>query len=215
MRFAPPIKLRKKPLVMVLAVAAALALITGILLLTPGLRRGDNETPIVTYSTDKPSEEKPGDDFKWQGGADDPKFIRVSSVGVEGYIQNVGVDQNQEVAVPDNIHMAGWFADSVKPGQTGLSIIDGHVDGNTQDAIFKNLPAVQPGAEIIVEFGSGEKKTFRVMDVVTTKEDEAASVLFSQKPTVTSQLNLITCIGTFNEETRRYDERVIVTAELI
>ncbi len=169
----------------------------------------------VTYSTDMPSENLPGDNYVWPGHPEDPKKIVISSVGIDGYIQNVGVDQNNEIAVPNNVHIAGWFVDSVRPGQQGLSIIDGHVSGRTTDGIFKALPNVAEGAEIIVEFGNGQAKIFRVLDVATVPVAEAPGVLFSQNPSVSNQLNLITCVGAFDRQTGRYQDRVIVSAELV
>lgn len=169
----------------------------------------------ITYSTPTPSEEKPDDNFIWQGALDHPKKITIASIGVDGYVQNVGVDQNQEVAVPNNIHMAGWFADSVIPGQKGLSVIDGHVDGNTQTAIFGNLADIKKGAEILIELGDGSVKKFEVIktDVVNVKD--APNILFSQDPKVSSQLNLITCIGNYDQSSQRYDKRVIVSSKLL
>lgn len=169
---------------------------------------------VVVYSTDKPSEDKPDESYTWRGKAEDPKKIIIPSLGIDGYIQNVGIDQNKEVAVPNNIHVAGWFVDTVLPGQKGLSIIDGHVDGRRLDGIFKNLATIKPGAEINIEFGNGSKKTFTTIKTQTMGADQAAAALFSQEPTVSSQLNLITCIGNFDEKTKRYEQRVIVSTQL-
>lgn len=173
------------------------------------------EDEIITYSTDSPSEDKPGSDYVWKGKPQNPKKISIPSVDIENFIQAVGVDQNKEVAVPNNIHLAGWFADSVIPGQKGLSIIDGHVDGRTQEGVFKRLPNVQKESEVIVTFGDDTTKKFRVISITEVSESEAASVLFSQYPKVSNQLNLITCVGQFNQSTKRYDKRVIVAAELV
>lgn len=174
------------------------------------------EPEVITHSTNRPSEEKPGDDYNWQGGPEDPKKIIIPSVGINGFIQNVGVDQNQEIAVPNNVHVAGWFVDSVLPGQKGLSIIDGHVDGLTQqEAIFRTLPNVQKGAEVTVEFGNGSVKKFSVFDITEVDAKKAPNVLFSQDPGLSNQLNLITCIGNFNQTTLRYDKRVIVSTKLL
>lgn len=170
---------------------------------------------VITYSTDRPVEEKPATDYQWRGAAEDPKYIAISSIDAEGYVQSVGVDQHREIATPNNIHMAGWFVESVRPGQKGLAIIDGHLNGRLNDGIFRRLGSVKPGAKIVITFGSGEKKTFRVKTVSTVPAKDAAAVLFSQDPKVTSQLNLITCTGTFDWESRKYADRVIVTAELI
>lgn len=118
---------------------------------------------VVVYSTDKPNETKPANRYAWKGKPEDPKKIIIPSLDIDGYIQNVGVDQNKEVAVPNNIHIAGWFVDTVLPGQKGLSIIDGHVDGRTTDGIFKNLSQIKPGAQIQIIFGNGSSKTFKAL----------------------------------------------------
>jgi LPXTG-site transpeptidase (sortase) family protein len=169
---------------------------------------------VVIYSTDRPVESKPASSYQWPGAPDDPKSIAIASIGLEGYIQQVGVDQHREIATPSNIHMAGWFVDSVRPGQKGLAIIDGHLNGRQQDGIFRRLGSVKPGDKIVVMFGSGEQKTFVAMSTKTVPAGEAQSVLFSQDPGVASQLNLITCTGSFDWDARRYSDRVIVTAKL-
>lgn len=137
------------------------------------------------------------------------------SIGVDAYLQNVGVDQNKEVAVPSNIHMGGWFVDSVRPGDKGLSIIDGHLNGVHQDGIFINLDKVASGDTYTIEFGNGSKEQFRVKAVKVVDLDKAASVLFSQDPAITNQLTLITCGGVYDSKTKLYDKRVIVISELL
>lgn len=177
----------------------------------------DNQAkPIeaITYSTDQPDETKPGDDFKWQGDPNDPKKIVMPSVGIEGYIQNVGVDQNKQVAVPNNVHMAGWFVDSVRPGEKGLSIIDGHVTGRTSDGIFKTLGNVVAGDRYTIEFGNGSTKQFEVIRVTNIPAKDAASVVFSQDPKQGNQVNLVTCGGEFDRDSNQYKNRIIVASKL-
>lgn len=176
--------------------------------------QSDQKAIVVTYSTDTPSEIKPGDTYRWQGSGNDPKKIIIPGIGVDAYIQNVGVDQRKEIAVPNNIHLGGWFVDSVRPGGKGLSIIDGHLNGTHDDGIFVNLDKLKPGDTYVIEFGDGSKKYFRIKSNQTVALDQAASVLFSQDPTITNQLTLITCGGAYDSDTRIYDKRVIVVSEL-
>lgn len=171
---------------------------------------------VLAYSVDEPDETLPGPDYPWQGAPDDPKKISIPSLSIDHFIQKVGVDQNQQIAVPNNVHIAGWFVDSMRPGQKGLSIIDGHVDGRLQpDAVFKQLAQAQKDAEITIIFGDGSSKTFRIISVLEVPATEAPAYLFSQNPSLISQLNLITCSGTYDSESRQYDKRIIVTAGLI
>src|SRR5690606_34056120 len=98
---------------------------------------------------------------------------------------------------------------------TGWSIIDGHVGGLTTGGIFKNLANIKQGDEYEVETGDGSVKRYRVLESLSSSEEKAPSILFSQDPSVASQLNLITCSGTFNTQSRRYSDRVIVTSQLM
>ena len=177
--------------------------------------REDNKTPkypeIVTQSTDDP-DEGPLDDFVWSGGPNDPKRITLPTINAGGYIQRVGIDQRKEVAVPTNVNLAGWFIKTAIPGEKGYSVIDGHVDGRTKPGIFKNLHTIKRGAIFEVEFGNGRKQEFKVTDVIRTDIQGAPALLFNQDPTVTSQLNLITCGGRYDKQARRYLERYIVTS---
>jgi len=173
------------------------------------------ETTVLTYSTDTPSEEPvKKDEYIWKGASDEPKYIELPSISGGGFIQKVGVDQNKQIAVPNNIFFAGWFSETAKPGQKGLSIIDGHVNGRENDGIFKNLGKMKVGDSFSVQLGDDSVKNYEVIKTVTVNTADAANELFSQDPKVTSQLNVITCGGTFNRTTKQYDKRIIVSAKL-
>lgn len=63
--------------------------------------------PVVTYSTETPEEKLPVDaGYSWKGQKNDPKRIVISKISVDSLVQNVGIDQNQQIAVPNNIHIA-------------------------------------------------------------------------------------------------------------
>lgn len=171
---------------------------------------------VLTHSTDRPSEKKPDDDYVWRGAPGEPKKIIVPSLGIDAFVQKVGVDQNQQIAVPNNIHIAGWFVDSVRPGQNGLSIIDGHVDGRTvNEGVFARLGELKTDDEYSVQMGDDTVHHYRVHSIVTKPTNEIADTLYSQIPTITSQLNLITCAGAWLQSERTYDQRTVVISELL
>ena len=210
-------KFRITFLISIVIVVIALILVVNFCLNNPkrGVITDNTLSEILTYSTDNPSEEPPGKDFVWKGNSLDPKYIKLPSVGIEGFIQNVGVDQNSQIAVPNNVHFAGWFVDTVKPGEVGLSIIDGHLNGTSRGGIFRNLEKLTIGDEFSIEMGNGNINTFKVKEVRTLDLDDAVDFLFSQQTNIMSQLNLITCGGTYNKEARIYEQRVIVISEHI
>lgn len=200
--------------------AGCLILIIGFIILALAVTQNKNNTPgtepLITHSTDAPSESKEAaHNYNWRGLPDEPKRIVIGKLGIDSYIQKAGVDQHKKIAVPNNVHLAAWFAESAKPGRAGLSIIDGHVSGRTSDGIFKKLSELRKDDEFEIELGNGVRKRYKVMDLVSVKESESASQLFSQNPKVSKQLNLITCSGRYDQKTRTYDKRVIVTAKQI
>lgn len=190
-----------------------LAVAGGLVLWQSNGSRVVGKAVVVNHSTSTPSEAKPDKaTYRWAGGPNDPKYIALPSIKTEGFIQKADVDQNNQIAVPNNIHIAAWFLKSAVPGQTGLSIIDGHVTGRVNDGIFSKLKDLKIGDTYTVEMGSGAIKKFKVISLNTVGVKDAANYLFSQDPKVSSQLNLITCAGTFNASAGGYDQRLIVGA---
>lgn len=174
-------------------------------------------TQIVTHSTDSPDETKPTEACaSYKAAAQNPERISIPSLQVEGCIESVGIDQHGAVAVPTNIHVAGWFVDSARPGEPGVSIIDGHINGNfTNDGIFQHLDALKQGDMFTVKKGDGTELTYETVSVRSVPLDEAAEVLFSHDPAIISQINLITCGGSWNEEIKQFDHRIIAIAKLV
>lgn len=200
-------------LLLVIALAITVVLVFGNNLSS---NPSDADSEIITFTTDKPDETKPDkDSYKWKGKPTDPRYISLPSIKAEGFVQKVGVDQNRQVAAPNNVHMAAWFVDTVLPGQKGLSIVDAHVSGPNQPGIFKNLGKLRAGDTFTVEFGNGTLKKFKVFEKTTVPEAEAAALLFNQDPTILSQLNLITCAGRYDKSARSYTDRTIVYAEAL
>ncbi|HEX7963226.1 MAG TPA: class F sortase [Candidatus Saccharimonadales bacterium] len=144
----------------------------------------------------------------------EPSYISLPTISAEGFVQKMGIDQRGEIATPTNVNFAGWYVNSVPPGQPGLSIIVGHLDGRTSPGIFLHLNKLKPQDTFSVALGNGTLLSYSVRTVTTTDNAHAVAALFSQDPTIKSQLNLITCGGSFSRATSSYDARVIVSAAL-
>ena len=170
----------------------------------------------VAVSTDTPDETQPTEACEnYTVGPKVPRTITIESIGVDGCIERVGVDQNKLVAVPTNIHLAGWYEESVLPGEVGVSLIDGHVLGRYNDAIFAKLGTVTPGAVISIEFGDGSSKKFEIFSLNTYDLEKAQSEFLKQAQGVEKQLTLITCGGDFDRAAQTYNKRVIIQAKLV
>lgn len=193
------------------AVIIVFILLAGILYLTLHSKVRTNNTPGVDTVDDISVENDSGS----ENAAHEPTRIILPTIGVDSAVQPVGINPDREIAAPDSFDQAGWYTGLSAPGQPGLSIIDGHLDGPNGPAVFANLAQLKSGEEFVVERGDESTLTYRVLSVHEGSTTEALSLLFSQSPDVGSQLNLITCAGDFDQQTRRYDKRVVVWATLI
>lgn len=169
------------------------------------------KTPdIVTESVEIPEESEPEEFYV---PLDLPKYLTIPSINVRGYIQSVGTDQDGLIAVPTNVHLAGWYINSAKPGKEGLSIIAGHRDGTTIGGIFRNLETLSKGDTLSVEYGDGTVYDFEVVDLKQLSIEESFDFMYSRIDGVDIQLNLVTCGGKWSKEINTYEDRIIVRAK--
>lgn len=170
---------------------------------------------VVTNSTDTPDETKIDPNLKFNVPADTPRQIILPTIKASGFIQKVGIDQHDQMAVPSNVHFAGWYTNSAKPGDLGLGIIDGHVVGNYEAGIFFNLGKLKEKDTFQIEYGDLSRKKFQVTNVSYYSVADATKNLFAVAPGIDRQLKLITCGGKYDAAAHAYDQRIIVTAKLI
>jgi LPXTG-site transpeptidase (sortase) family protein len=174
-----------------------------------------NPHQIVTASVPVPAEQPVTDGL---GGytvpAEQPRSLRIASANIFGPIQQMGLTTTGALAAPTNINFAGWYVGSARPGDVGLSVIDGHITGRFSNGIFNRLHAVAVGDEITIQFGDLTVRHFVVVDKQVLPEAQAATVLFAKRPNIASQLNLITC-SVFDAATKTYTHRTILVAKLI
>ena len=168
---------------------------------------------VSVESTDAPSEQPVPDTYSVP--ADKPLSIQLPTIKVEGYIEQVGVDKDNRMVVPSNVHMGGWYTKGALPGEDGLSIIDGHVHGIYAKGIFYNLGKLKADDAFTVTFGDKSIRKFKVTKVQTVSAKEADKTLFVRDKTISKQLNLITCTGKYNKDSKTYDSRVIIVAEAV
>lgn len=142
--------------------------------------------------------------------ANQPVSVRVAGIGLEASVISVGVDDNNQFAVP-SASTVGWYEFSSEPGQPGASVLAAHVDYGGEPGAFFNLSEVLPGDTLEVELADGDVVTYRVIG--NTEYDKAelpAGDLFRKDGE--SVLQLITCGGQFDPEERSYEANIVVSA---
>ncbi len=139
-----------------------------------------------------------------------PVAIRVAGIGLEAVIIPVGVDGNNQFAVPA-ADTVGWYQYSSEPGDSGASVLAAHVDYGGSPGAFFNLNEVLPGDTLEVEMEDGAVLLYEVTgNTQYDKTELPAGELFRKDGE--SVLQLITCGGTFNPDQRSYEANVVVTA---
>ncbi|MCP3992116.1 MAG: class F sortase [Actinomycetia bacterium] len=142
---------------------------------------------------------------------DRPVLVRVAGIGLEAPIISVGVDDNNQFAVPA-ADTVGWYQHSSSPGTPGAAVLAAHVDYGGRPGAFFNLSEVLPGDTLELEMEDGTVIAYKVTgNTIYDKTELPANELFRKDGD--SVLQLITCGGTFNPDKRSYAANVVVTAE--
>jgi len=144
-----------------------------------------------------------------------PKF------GVDATVVTLGVDNQGIMESPEGPWDVAWYDFSAHPGAGGNAVFSGHVDwynigpgGGPGGAVFWHLKDLEPGDVIEVHLADGNVYKYRMASRQQV-DPNAVDVGSVVGPTEREVITLITCGGTFNRETRHYDQRVIVRAERV
>ncbi|MGN5376861.1 class F sortase [Streptomyces lasalocidi] len=143
-----------------------------------------------------------------------PARLRIPEIGVDTPVMRLGLAQDGSVQVPPiTAHdQAGWYQHSPTPGQTGPSVILGHVTvGAYGDGVFRHLDRLRRGDGITVRLENGRSAEFTVTSVRTVaKADFPTKAVYGDvdRP----ELRLITCGGPRTGD--GYLDNVIVFAAL-
>ncbi|MFD7856346.1 class F sortase [Streptomyces microflavus] len=146
-----------------------------------------------------------------------PRSVEVPSVGIDARVVPRGLDKDGAIDPPpyDLPQTAGWYGKGTEPGAEGPALIVGHVDTETEPAVFYGLSAVQPGEKVRVVRDDGSVAEFTVDDVqVVTRERFDAEKAYGPRVDGRAELRLITCGGKYDEKSRSYTANVVVSAYL-
>jgi LPXTG-site transpeptidase (sortase) family protein len=143
-----------------------------------------------------------------------PVTLRVPAIGVDTPVMKLGLAADGTVQVPPIAahDRVGWYRYSPTPGQTGPSVILGHVTvGAYGDGVFRHLARLHKGDRIEAGLENGTTATFTVTTVRTVaKADFPSDEVYGN--TDHPELRLITCGGT--RTGTGYLDNVIVFAAL-
>jgi sortase A len=143
-----------------------------------------------------------------------PKILTIPKLAITAPIEFVGLDADGNMATPQNTNNVGWYKLGVAPGEKGNAVIAGHFDSETGPAVFYQLSQLAIGDEILLEDKKGTKHTFRVIRKEIYNSDQVPlAAIFGDADS--AYLNLITCDGVFDKQTKNYSKRLVVYTKLI
>ena len=142
-------------------------------------------------------------------------LINTPNLKVDAAVEHVAYAPNSRAMdVPKKWENVAWFKPGYVPGMKGNSVIAGHLDSRTGPAVFADLEKIEVNDIVSVIDTKGKKTDFRVLKK-QTYFDADAPLLDIFGPTEEAHLNLITCEGEFNQDTDRYDRKLVVFTEKV
>lgn len=144
-----------------------------------------------------------------------PVRVIIPAISVNAPVTEVGLNQDRTVQTPplDDHNLAGWYKYSVTPGQTGSSLIVGHVDSYTGPSIFFRLKELHKGDTVQVKRADGQLVIFTIDGVqVASKTTFPTQAVY--RNTGYPSLRLVTCGGPFDYADGHYLDNIIVYAHL-
>ena len=145
--------------------------------------------------------------------ADPPRSLRISSIGVDSPVIDLGLNPDRTLEVPEEYSETGWWSEGAAPGERGPAVIVGHVDSQDGPAVFYELGELEPGDEIEVADEHGDSVRFAVDRLEQhPKDDFPTDAVYGH--TREPELRLITCSGDFDESSGHYVDNTIVFASL-
>ena len=142
-----------------------------------------------------------------------PVRLAVPALGVDAPVEPVGVRDDGQMALPDDVDRLGWYRFGPAPGAEGSAVLAGHVDDADQGlGALAPLRDAEPGAEVVVTDAAGTATRWRVVSrEVLEKQALPVDRLFAR--TGEPRLVLVTCGGPFLPGVGGYRDNVVVVAE--
>lgn len=144
----------------------------------------------------------------------DPTWIHIPAIGVNTHVIPLALNGDGTLQVPEDFAQAGWWMRGSRPGEPGPAVIVGHFDSTSGPAVFYRLRELQPGDEIQIMDATEQAVRFKVEQLQQVPKDAfPTDVVYGRTPEPT--LRLITCAGRFDQQTRQYQDNLIVFASFL
>ncbi len=143
-----------------------------------------------------------------------PIRLKIPTLNIDTVIESVATDSAGRMGIPSNDDNVAWWMLGAMPGDIGNAVIAGHYDKKDGGAaVFYNLDDLKIGDVIETIDADSKKYTFKVVKKEIYKDESFPLDLVFGKST-NENLNLITCEGTFDKNTKNYSDRLVIFTTL-
>ena len=139
-----------------------------------------------------------------------PLQLLIPALDVHRAVEGVGVNRAGVLNLPVNSWNAGWYTGGPVPGAPGDAVIEGHAGYPGQPMIFGRLGMLKPGDRIIIVLADGTRQLFLVDSITTVPVGSAPPGM--AEPYGPPRLTLITCTGSFDQNSYSYARRLVLEA---
>lgn len=146
-------------------------------------------------------------------GYGEPLRLTIPALKINAGVEPVGLADDGTVGVPKNQNNVAWLNIGPRPGEDGSSIITGHYGWkDNKPSVFDNLYKLRKDDKIYVEDVDGKITAFVVRENRRYDAMADASAVFASEDGG-AHLNLITCEGAWDDDTKSYPSRLVVFAD--
>lgn len=144
-----------------------------------------------------------------------PVRLRIPSIKVDSTIEYVGLTSKGAMDVPKVPGNVAWFSPGTRPGENGSAVIAGHYSwrGNGNGGVFRNLSKLRKGDLLYIVDDKGTTVSFVVRESRLYDWDADAREVFASDSG--TNLNLVTCAGTWDSSKQSSTKRRVIFAEIV
>jgi sortase (surface protein transpeptidase) len=143
-----------------------------------------------------------------------PVQLEIPAISLTVSLSTLGLNPDDTVQVPTDVQQPGWYGLGPSPGQIGSAVILGHVDSLAGPAVFFELRSLVPGDAVNVTLADGVTAEFKVTSAAMYPKTSFPDQLVYTSHGY-SALQLVTCGGSFDEQTGHYLSNVVVYTSLV
>lgn len=140
-----------------------------------------------------------------------PVRLKIPTIEVDATVEQVGLTPGGAMDTPKGPDNVGWFNLGTRPGDEGSAVMAGHYGTwkNGKGSVFDNLHKLNKGDKIYIEDDKGATVAFVVRESRNYEPKADAVDVFSSDDEK-AHLNLITCEGIWDKDSKSYSQRLVI-----